>query len=159
MKPLDCFRFCHSDYWRTSTDLSLTVRPQGTGGQTSVQTVHLSPPDVCLILSFCFFLSIPHVQFCKAKSRCTLSQVVHQQHSVTVSYHSLLQYSPPLLSFPLFFHSSLIVFSLFLPLLASSHPLLILSSSFSPLDVKIQLQSVMSSLLLKWNILWFSLKK
>lgn len=68
---------------------------EGTGGLS----VHLSPPVLCLIFSFVFVL---HVQFCKAKSRCTLSQVVHQQHSVTVSYHSLLQYSPPcLLSSPL----------------------------------------------------------
>lgn len=72
-------------------------------------TVHLSPSFVSQF-SFVFVL---HVQFCKAKSRCTLSQVVHQQHSVTVSYHSLLQYSPPrLLSspplrFPWLFSSSL----------------------------------------------------
>lgn len=55
----------------------------------------LSLSHQCLIFSFVF---VSHVQFCKAKSRCTLSQVVHQQHSVTVSYHSLLQYSPPLCS-------------------------------------------------------------
>ena len=61
------------------------------------QTIHLSPSHLCLIFSFVFVL---HVQFCKAKSRCTLSQVVHQQHSVTVSYLSLLQYSPPLSPFP-----------------------------------------------------------
>lgn len=67
-----------------------------TGGDrwTVRLTVHLSPSDLCLIFSFVFVL---HVQFCKAKSRCTLSQVVHQQHSVTVSYHSLLQYSAPYL--------------------------------------------------------------
>lgn len=59
-----------------------------------------SPPVPFGFVSHFSFVFVLHVQFCKAKSRCTLSQVVHQQHSVTVSYQTLLQYSPPrLLSF------------------------------------------------------------
>lgn len=78
-----------------------------------------SPPVPFGFVSHYSFVFVLHVQFCKAKSRCTLSQVVHQQHSVTVSYHSLLQYSPPRLlsythlSFPWLLSSSLLPLSLF----------------------------------------------
>jgi len=52
--------------------------------------------SLCLILLFCFFVS--HVQFCKAKSRCNLSQVFSLQRSLTVS--CALTYNTPLLSSP-----------------------------------------------------------
>lgn len=61
------------------------VRWGGSGGRTDLFTCPLH-----IYASFSFVL---HVQFCKAKSRCTVSQVVHHQHSVTVSYRSLLWFS------------------------------------------------------------------
>lgn len=61
----------------------LVFRCKG-GGWTENLTLCLSP---FAVLSHFLLFFVLHVQFCKAKSRCTLSQVVHQQHSVTVSYH------------------------------------------------------------------------
>lgn len=88
-------------------------------GRGQVDGKRPTPPVLFTFVSHFFsFVFVLHVQFCKAKSRCTLSQVVHQQHSVTVSYHSLLQYLPPChLSFPYFLHSS--------PLLPSPSPSLL----------------------------------
>lgn len=117
-----------------------------TSGGLTNQTVHLSPSRLCLI--FFSFVFVLHVQFCKAKSRCTLSQVVHQQHSVTVSYQSLLQYSlppPPLLlsspflcssllaSSPCWFLSVFLSFSFFFSSLLVYFPLLLFLHLFSPL--------------------------
>lgn len=62
------------------------------GGWTENLTLCLSP---FAVLSHFLLFFVLHVQFCKAKSRCTLSQVVHQQHSVTVSYHYVNMPLPP----------------------------------------------------------------
>lgn len=68
------------------------------------------------VLSHFLLFFVLHVQFCKAKSRCTLSQVVHQQHSVTVSYHYVNM--PPSLPF-LPFHPLFSSFVSLLPLVAA----------------------------------------
>lgn len=66
------------------------------------------PSAPSALLSFAFvshsfvLFFVSHVQFCKAKSRCNLSQVFSLQRSLTVS--SALTYNTPLLSTPL--HSS-----------------------------------------------------
>lgn len=62
------------------------------GRWTENLTLCLSP---FAVLSHFLLFFVLHVQFCKAKSRCTLSQVVHQQHSVTVSYHYVNMPPPP----------------------------------------------------------------
>lgn len=72
-------------------------RGEGFPSKPSLAPPPFSPPT-CTFVShffpFCFF--VLHVQFCKAKSRRALSQVVHQQHSVTVSYQlSVTIFSPP----------------------------------------------------------------
>lgn len=60
----------------------------GTGGcHPTANITSTCPSHICLI--FFPFVCVLHVQFCKAKSRCALSQVVRHQHSVTVSYRSL----------------------------------------------------------------------
>lgn len=78
----------------------------------------------CFILifsSYCvLFLFVLHVQFCKAKSRCALSQLFRQQRSLTVSFaltYNLTVLSSPfsspqssLLSFTLLIHFFLLVF-------------------------------------------------
>lgn len=70
---------------------------------TGEQTSEMGIPDrmsLCqtvflfsLLLFFSFFhlivycfLFVLHVQFCKAKSRCALSQLLRQQYSLTVSF-------------------------------------------------------------------------
>lgn len=63
------------------------------------------PSAPSALLSFAFvshsfvLFFVSHVQFCKAKSRCNLSQVFSLQRSLTVS--SALTYNTPLLSSPL----------------------------------------------------------
>lgn len=105
------FSFRHKDVTRFSVAVVLLkylhrlVLCCNTEGRGQVECQSFCPPAPFGFVSHFFsFVFVLHVQFCKAKSRCTLSQVVHQQHSVTVSYHSLLQYSPPgLLSSPVSF--------------------------------------------------------
>lgn len=120
------FSFRHKDVTRFSVAVVLLkylhrlVLCCNTEGRGQVECQSFCPPAPFGFVSHFFsFVFVLHVQFCKAKSRCTLSQVVHQQHSVTVSYHSLLQYSPPgLLSCFLSSLPSLLVF----------HPFCLLSS-------------------------------
>lgn len=66
------------------------------GGRWTENLTLCLPPFAVLSHFLLFF--VLHVQFCKAKSRCTLSQVVHQQHSVTVSYHYVNMPPPPISS-------------------------------------------------------------
>lgn len=84
-----------SCYWSSCTVSLLLWNKKGGGrGHVDCGFVHPHAPLSHICVSFFSFVFVLHVQFCKAKSRCTLSQVVHQQHSVTVSYRSCLQYSP-----------------------------------------------------------------
>lgn len=65
-----------------------------TSQQNIPEGMSLCQPTFCFLCffllifsSYCvLFLFVLHVQFCKAKSRCALSQLFRQQRSLTVSF-------------------------------------------------------------------------